>query len=38
VTFPISYSKDNHEGTTETEIVKVGPDLKWQTVAQSGGK
>jgi branched-chain amino acid transport system substrate-binding protein len=38
VTFPISYSNDNHEGTTETEIVKVGPDLKWQTVAQSGGK
>ncbi len=38
MTFPISYSKDNHEGTTETQIVRVGPDLKWQTVARSGGK
>jgi branched-chain amino acid transport system substrate-binding protein len=38
MTFPISYSKDNHEGTTETEIVKVGPDLKWQAVAQVAGK
>jgi branched-chain amino acid transport system substrate-binding protein len=38
MTFPISYSKDNHEGTTETEIVKVGPDLKWQAVARSGGR
>jgi branched-chain amino acid transport system substrate-binding protein len=38
MTFPISYSKDNHEGTTETEIVRVGQDLKWQAVARSGGK
>jgi branched-chain amino acid transport system substrate-binding protein len=38
MTFPISYSKDNHEGTTQTEIVKVGPDLKWQTVARAGAK
>ena len=38
MTFPISYSKDNHEGTTETEIVRVGQDLKWQAVARSGGR
>ena len=38
MTFAISYSKDNHEGTTETQIVRVSPDLKWQTVARIGGK
>jgi branched-chain amino acid transport system substrate-binding protein len=38
MTFPISYSKDNHEGTTETEIVRVDADLKWQAVARASGK
>jgi branched-chain amino acid transport system substrate-binding protein len=38
MTFPISYSADNHEGTTQTQIVRVGTDLKWQTVAISRGK
>jgi branched-chain amino acid transport system substrate-binding protein len=38
VTFPISYSKDNHEGTTQVEIVRVAPDLKWEAVAQSSGQ
>jgi len=38
VTFPISYSNDNHEGTTQVEIVRVAPDLKWEAVAQSSGR
>jgi branched-chain amino acid transport system substrate-binding protein len=38
VTFPVSYSKDNHEGTTQVEIVRVAPDLKWESIAQSSGK
>jgi branched-chain amino acid transport system substrate-binding protein len=36
MTFPISYSKDNHEGTTEVEIIRVQPDLKWESVSQIG--
>ena len=36
MTFPISYSKDNHEGTTEVEIIRVRPDLKWESVSQIG--
>jgi branched-chain amino acid transport system substrate-binding protein len=38
MTFPVSFSKDSHEGTTMVEIVKVAPDLKWESVAQSSGK
>ncbi len=38
VTFPVSYSKDNHEGTTQVEIVRVAPDLKWEAVAQRSGQ
>jgi branched-chain amino acid transport system substrate-binding protein len=38
MTFQVSYSKDNHEGTTQVEIVKVAPDLKWESVAESSGK
>jgi uncharacterized membrane protein len=38
MTFPVSFSKDNHEGTTLVEIVKVAPDLKWESVAQSSDK
>jgi branched-chain amino acid transport system substrate-binding protein len=38
MTFPITYSKDNHEGTTEVEIIRVAPDLKWESIAQSSGK
>ena len=35
MTFPVSYSKDNHEGSTLVEIIRVRPDLKWESVAQS---
>ena len=38
MTFPVSYTKDNHEGTTLVEIIRVAPDLKWESVAQSTGK
>jgi hypothetical protein len=38
MTFPVSFSKDNHEGTTQVEIVKVAPDLKWESVAENSGK
>jgi branched-chain amino acid transport system substrate-binding protein len=38
MTFPISYSKDNHEGTTEVEIIRVRPDLKWESVSQIVGR
>jgi branched-chain amino acid transport system substrate-binding protein len=38
LTFPVSFSKTNHEGTTQIEIVRVAPDLKWESVAASGGE
>jgi branched-chain amino acid transport system substrate-binding protein len=38
MTFPISYSKDNHEGSREVEIIRVQPDLKWESVSQIGGQ
>ena len=38
MTFPISYSKDNHEGSTQIEIIRVRPDLKWESVSQIGGR
>jgi len=38
MTFPISYSKTNHEGTTQVEIIKVNDNLEWESVAQSSGK
>ena len=28
--FPISYSKDNHEGTEQVQIIRVNKDLKWE--------
>jgi branched-chain amino acid transport system substrate-binding protein len=34
--FPISFSKTNHEGTTEVEIIRVGPDIKWHEIAVGG--
>jgi branched-chain amino acid transport system substrate-binding protein len=38
LTFPVSYSKTDHEGTTQIEIVRVRPDLKWESVAAGGGQ
>ncbi|HEY7247788.1 MAG TPA: ABC transporter substrate-binding protein [Xanthobacteraceae bacterium] len=38
MTFPISYSKDNHEGTTQVEIIRVRPDLKWESISKIGGR
>lgn len=38
LTFPVSFSKTNHEGTTQIEIVRVGSDLKWHSIAAGGGK
>jgi branched-chain amino acid transport system substrate-binding protein len=29
VTFPVTFTKDNHEGTTKTIIIQVGDDLHW---------
>ena len=37
LTFPITFTKTSHEGTTQIEIVQVGPDLKWHSVASGGG-
>jgi hypothetical protein len=31
--FPISFSKTNHEGTTQIEIIRVGSDIKWHEIA-----
>jgi len=36
VTFPISWSKDNHEGSRQVDIIRVRPDLKWESVGQIG--
>jgi branched-chain amino acid transport system substrate-binding protein len=36
VTFPISWSTDNHEGSRQVEIIRVRPDLKWESVSQIG--
>jgi len=38
LTFPVSYSSSDHEGTTQIEIVRVRPDLKWESVAAGGGQ
>ena len=38
MTFPISYSKDNHEGSAQVEIIRVRPDLKWESISQIGGR
>jgi hypothetical protein len=29
VTFPVTFTKENHEGTTQTIIIRVGDDLHW---------
>jgi branched-chain amino acid transport system substrate-binding protein len=36
VTFPISFGKDSHEGSRQVEIIRVRPDLKWESVARIG--
>jgi branched-chain amino acid transport system substrate-binding protein len=38
VTFPITFSKDSHEGSRQVEIIRVRPDLKWESVARVGGQ
>jgi branched-chain amino acid transport system substrate-binding protein len=38
VTFPITYSKDSHEGSRQVEIIRVAPDLKWEGVSKIGGQ
>jgi len=38
MTFPVSYTKTNHEATTQIEIVRVGPDLKWESIGSGGEK
>jgi hypothetical protein len=38
MTFPINYTKADHEGTTQIEIVHVAPDLKWQSIGSGGEK
>jgi branched-chain amino acid transport system substrate-binding protein len=38
MTFPVSYTKADHEGTTQIEIVRVAPDLKWQSIGSGGEK
>jgi branched-chain amino acid transport system substrate-binding protein len=30
VTFPVTYSKESHEGTDKVTIIRVGDDLRWQ--------
>ena len=30
VAFPISYSKDNHEGTEQVLVIRVNKELKWE--------
>jgi branched-chain amino acid transport system substrate-binding protein len=30
VAFPISYSKDNHEGTEQALVIRVNKELKWE--------
>ena len=37
VTFPITYTSDNHEGTRRMQIITIGDDLKWH-VNQSAVK
>jgi branched-chain amino acid transport system substrate-binding protein len=36
VSFPISYSKDNHEGTDQVKVIRVNKDLKWEVHPASG--
>jgi branched-chain amino acid transport system substrate-binding protein len=38
VAFPVSYSKDNHEGTTKVEIIRVRPDLRWEALGVSDAR
>jgi branched-chain amino acid transport system substrate-binding protein len=38
ITFPVTFTKDSHEGTKQVEIVRVGPDLKWEAIATGGEK
>jgi branched-chain amino acid transport system substrate-binding protein len=38
VTFPVTYSRDSHEGTKQVEIIRVAPDLKWESVSRIGGQ
>jgi branched-chain amino acid transport system substrate-binding protein len=34
VLFPVTFTKDNHEGTTRTLIVRVNDRLEWEVVAK----
>lgn len=38
VTFPVTFTKTNHEGTTQIEIVRVAPNLDWESIATGGAK
>jgi branched-chain amino acid transport system substrate-binding protein len=38
VTFPITYSKESHEGTKQVDIIRVKPDLKWESVFRIGAQ
>jgi branched-chain amino acid transport system substrate-binding protein len=38
VTFPITYSKESHEGTRQVDIIRVKPDLKWESVFRIGAQ
>jgi branched-chain amino acid transport system substrate-binding protein len=35
VAFPVSYSKTDHEATTQVEIIRVEPDLEWKPLGQN---
>jgi branched-chain amino acid transport system substrate-binding protein len=30
ITFPVTFTKDSHEGTTQVSIIRVNPQLKWE--------
>jgi branched-chain amino acid transport system substrate-binding protein len=38
MTFPVTFTKSDHEGTSEIEIVRVAPDLTWQSIGTGGQK
>jgi branched-chain amino acid transport system substrate-binding protein len=38
VSFPITYSKESHEGTKQVDIIRVAPDLKWESVSRIGAQ
>jgi branched-chain amino acid transport system substrate-binding protein len=34
-TFPVSYSKTEHNGTPHVELLRVEPDLEWRSIGQN---